>query len=160
MRWQSSNRELCLLQKIDRGGNCIANMSPQLRYAMAVMTAARAEPFAPALFREVFLGELGPAEALDWGGDPDVGNVPRRIGAIFPRGTASDPFDVFAEWYAQGRFTGRRVDWGACAAVVTPRDVHAFLVACYGRDGIPPAIVQTVAALDPDRRYALVASAG
>ncbi len=37
-----------------------------------------------AQFREVFVGQLGPNDALDWGGDSDNGNVPQRIGPVFP----------------------------------------------------------------------------
>ena len=111
------------------------------------------------LFREVFIGELGAGDALDWGGDPDVGNVPRRIGPVFPRtGAAIDPYDVVVDWLRKGRASGRRVDWGAVAIVVQRDDIWEFLTDSYGRYAVPNILIQAFASLDPKRKYALVAS--
>lgn len=112
-------------------------------------------------FREVFVGELGANDTLDWGGDRDEGNVPARLGPVFPRnGAVVDPFSVVIDWLRRGRASGRRVDWGAVALVVTRDDLHAFAVDCYGRERLPGALTDLILALDPQRRYALVASEG
>lgn len=111
------------------------------------------------LFQEVFLGEAARDGALDWGGDPDVGNVPARIGPLFPvSGAHVHPYRLLFDWLASGRLQGRRVDWGAYAAAVTQADVTAFLETCYGRDGVPADLVRLALSLEPGRRYTLIAS--
>ena len=110
--------------------------------------------------REVFVGELGEHSALDWGGDPEKGNVPKRVGPLFPmRAAIIDPHRQVLNWIASGRLRGRRVDWGALAAIVTVRDLREFIVASYGADRMPSELTALLLELDPKRQYALVASA-
>lgn len=110
-------------------------------------------------FREVFLGELGDDEDLDWGGDPFEGNIPIRLGPLFPPAPAiRHPYDLALEWIECKRLQGQRVDWGASAARICVADLLLFLSQCYGAYGIPAELVAFVSTLPASRRYALVAS--
>lgn len=110
-------------------------------------------------FREVFLGELGDDQDLDWGGDPFEGNIPRRLGPLFPPTPAiRRPYDVALEWIERRRLEGRRVDWGASAARISVAELMLFLSHCYGTYGIPSDLISFLSSLPTSRLYALVAS--
>jgi hypothetical protein len=105
--------------------------------------------------RVAYVGELGVDGALDWGGDPRIGNTPTRIGPLFPPAGRS-PYDLLHRSIDLGVLTGRRVDWGAVAARVTVDDIRAFAAECYGPE-VPADVDSLIASLDPTRPYALVA---
>jgi hypothetical protein len=107
-------------------------------------------------YRDVYVGELGPDEALDWGGDPRIGNAPKRIGPFF-HPIDKSPYELLHRAIDMNTLTGRQVDWGAVAARVTVDDIRAFVDECYGPD-VPADIASFIASLDPTRPYALVAS--
>ena len=111
------------------------------------------------MFEEVFIGQLGRHKSLDWGGDREVGNVPRPMSPIFPtRGARVSPHALVIDWMACGRLQGRRVDWGAYAARGTVLDLLEFLTTCYGQNGIPEDIGKFVLSLPPHQQFALVAA--
>jgi CheY-like chemotaxis protein len=109
--------------------------------------------------REVYVGALGRNMQLDWGGDPDVGNVPRRLSPIFPiSGARIHPYTLVINWIACERLRGRRVDWGAYAASVSIADLHEILLTSYGAGRIPAELMTFVSSLTTNRRYAIVAA--
>jgi hypothetical protein len=107
-------------------------------------------------YLDVYVGELGPDGALDWGGDQRTGNIPVRIGPFFG-GTHREAWNLVHDSIAMNTLTGRRVDWGAVAARVTVAELRAFANECYGAD-VPADITEFIASLNPARMYALVAS--
>ena len=103
---------------------------------------------------DVYIGELGPGEALDWGGDPHTGNLPRRISPlVFAQGA----HDRLVGLIESGKLEGRKTDWGAYAARVSVTEAGAFLRACYDPAPLPRELEEFLAAMDAMRRYALVA---
>jgi hypothetical protein len=105
--------------------------------------------------RDVYIGELGADGALDWGGDPRTGNIPKRIGPFI---VAAGAHERVIQWIEGGRLSGRKVDWGAHAAKVSVQGIAEFLDASFGSGHIPPDLATFIATLDPSRDYALVAS--
>lgn len=111
-------------------------------------------------FREVYVGALGRNLRLDWGGDPDVGNVPPRLSPVFPiAGARVHPHTLVINWVDCGRLKGRQVDWGAHAASVSISDLHEIQTTCYGAGRIPADLATFLLTLTPFRRYAIVAAA-
>lgn len=108
-------------------------------------------------YRDVYIGELGDDEALDWGGTFERGNAPVRIGPFFPHTARTVPWDLLRRQIDARRLTGERVDWGAVVARVTVDDIRAFAHDCYGSE-VPAEVAEFVESLEPTRRYALVAS--
>jgi len=106
-------------------------------------------------YRDVYVGELGEDDALDWHGTFATGNIPTRIGPFFPR--AGDAWNLLHRRVDAGGSVGERVDWGAVAVRVTVDDLRAFVSDCYGSD-VPAQVGEFIDTLDPARRYALVAS--
>jgi hypothetical protein len=105
--------------------------------------------------RDVYIGELGPDGALDWGGDPRTGNVPKRLGPFI---LSSGAHDRLLDAIASGKFDGKKVDWGAHAARVTVRQIREFLAACKDSGPSPGDLEDFLTTLDPTRSYALVAA--
>jgi hypothetical protein len=106
---------------------------------------------------DVYLGELGPDGALDWGGEPNIGNIPKRIGPFFPAyGLRTSPYEMVVDQIGRGVLDGKKVDWGSHAARVTVAQLSAFVAACYG-SGVPVELAMFLATLDVGRSYALVA---
>jgi hypothetical protein len=119
----------------------------------------------------VYVGSLadGP-DPLDWGGDPNIANAPkRRLTPRFPpvRAGSPDPRSTVVEQIKTGEYHGRQVDWGAWAALVTKADIVALVEQLYGADpylGYPEHLRQpmdefrsAVTALADNTRYALIA---
>ena len=113
----------------------------------------------------VYIGELGENGALDWGGDPKVGNVPKKM-LDLPGGGAGgrSPWHLLIDWINAGKLVGQKVDWGSWAARATSAELITFLETCYGADaiGAPRFGVAPVAAfaraMPADKQIALVAT--
>ena len=107
--------------------------------------------------RDVYVGELGAGDALDWGGEPRTGNLPTRIGPFFPGyGATRNPHETLIHFIDSGVLKGRKVDWGAYAAKITTTELKLFSENCYG-PRVPKDVVAFIASLDAARSYALVA---
>jgi hypothetical protein len=106
--------------------------------------------------RSVYVGEIGAEGALDWGGDPRSGNIPRRIGPFFPGyGAREHPHELLIDWIDRGILSGIKTDWGASAARVTVNDLRYFIEFCYGRR-VPDELSAFLITLNPETTYALV----
>lgn len=91
--------------------------------------------------RWAFAGELGPNDALDWGGTWS-GNVPK---SILPD-LGSDAFWVIMRLAADGPFEGKQIDWGAWALRLNGPQLRDVLTRIYGAD-LSPARTAPYAAL-------------
>ncbi len=104
----------------------------------------------------MYVGELGGGEALDWGGEFNIGNTPKRIGPEFPS-ASTKAWRLLHRAIKANELAGQQVDWGAVATRVTVDEIRWFVGQCYGTD-VPADLVHFIASLDPARRYALVAA--
>lgn len=87
--------------------------------------------------RWCYLGNLGPNEALDWGG-PSGGNIPAS-GYILPDIEDTRLYLKICEHARRGDFEGRQVDWDAHALKVNGPQLAAILLEVFGNEeGISP----------------------
>lgn len=84
-----------------------------------------------------YLGNLGPGEALDWGG-ANGGNIPAS-GHILPDIEDTRVYLKICEHARRGNFEGRQVDWDAHALKVNGTELASILMEVFGNeDEIPP----------------------
>jgi len=86
---------------------------------------------------DVYIGPLsGGDDPLDWGRDPNIGNVPGILdGTRFPpRPYPRDAFSLLIGKIKDGKLPGKQVDWGAWAANVSKDDIIAFINEAYEGD--------------------------
>ena len=77
-----------------------------------------------------YVANLGPNDALDWGGD-NTGNIP-TTGQYLPDFQDTKLY-MTINWHAQqGNYEGRAVDWGASAIKVDGPQILEILQGCYG----------------------------
>ena len=77
-----------------------------------------------------YVANLGPNNALDWGGDTS-GNIP-TTGQYLPDFQDTKLYMTIG-WHAQkGNYEGRAVDWGAEAIKVDGPQILEILEECYG----------------------------
>jgi hypothetical protein len=118
---------------------------------------------------DVYIARLSDKpDALDWGGQYNIGNIPNRLGPFFPPG--GKPFYDLISKIKQGALLGQQVDWGAWAANVSKQDILDFIAATYQGDRtysdpdymphLYPMLGKLLAFVEalPDERFALVAS--
>src|SRR5215472_1903574 len=118
--------------------------------------------------RWVFVGELsdGP-DPLDWGGDPNRGNLPKKKGPDFPSTAPLEPWGRVVDMIERGETPGKRVDWGAWAGRASKSQLLKLIEETYGKDGPRNPtpyqykqyqdLLAYVNALRDDEEYALVA---
>lgn len=113
----------------------------------------------------VYIGD--PADPdFKWQGGNWDGNVPRRIGPLFP---PPEPFQLLLDRIETGRLSGAQVDWGGWVARADRAAVRAFIDDSYPgewraryRDrehmiGQLNELTGFAAGLDPHAEYLLVA---
>lgn len=77
-----------------------------------------------------YVANLGPNDALDWGGDT-TGNIP--ITGQYMTDFQDTKLYMTISWHAQqGNYEGRAVDWGAEAIKVDGPQILEILEECYG----------------------------
>jgi hypothetical protein len=83
---------------------------------------------------DVYISDL---EGYDFdGGDFRIGNSPGRWSPFFPQPIGgSRHFWEIKDRVEDGRYKGRQVDWGCWVAVVTKKDILAFIADIYGERG-------------------------
>jgi hypothetical protein len=77
-------------------------------------------------------GELSSREnPLDWGGDWNRDNTPRKaVSPLFPA-TGIGDFHRLAEKIHSGKYSGEKVDWGSYAARVSKKQIIEFFEETY-----------------------------
>ena len=109
-----------------------------------------------------YVGKLGKGGVLDWGGN-DSGNVPVS-GSFLPDWEDTKLYLRIKGYAQEGRYHGRRVDWGASAIKVNGAEMLTVLEECYGStDAVDPeTLIGKYAAfarkLGPEHYVALVAA--
>ena len=122
---------------------------------------------------DVYIGGLDDPD-FSWGSEAQEGEPPKRLSPFFPSTGRSGPTGargfpreypggVFGELVGaieEGRFEGRKVDWGAWVAAVTKEEIEAFVEERYGKreDDALRELRAYVASLRAGGRYALVAA--
>ena len=77
-----------------------------------------------------YVADLGPNDALDWGGD-NTGNIP--VCKQYLPDFQDNKLYLTIKWHAQkGNYEGRAVDWGASAIKVNGPQILEILEECYG----------------------------
>ena len=84
-------------------------------------------------FYDVYVGAPSDGDdPLDWGGDPSVGNSPTAISPCFPpSGGHGEAFWLLKGKIDRGEFSGKQVDWGAWAALVSKQQIREFIEETY-----------------------------
>ncbi len=122
-------------------------------------------------FTDVWVGELGSGDdPLDWGGDWKTGNsAGRAVTPMFPPAATGtyEPHHTVCSKIKAGLLTGKQVDWGAWAAIVTKAEISGLIDEVYGTDAqycqlehlcIELAHLRSaVAELSDSKSYALIA---
>jgi hypothetical protein len=110
-----------------------------------------------------YIGELGPNDRLDWGGD-NTCNIPVS-GQFLPDWNDNSLYFRIKQFADCGEFEGRQIDWGAWAVKVNGPELQRILSDCYGDlDAVKPDVllgryVSFAKELGEDHRVALVACA-
>ena len=79
-------------------------------------------------YLDVFVGKLSDGDdPLDWGGDWNGNNTPKKSGPFFPPLDSGKPFWQVQEVIEQKRLPGKQVDWGAWAAIAPKEYILAFI---------------------------------
>lgn len=94
--------------------------------------------------RWAYVGKLGPAEALDWGGNND-GNIPV---SGWLKDLHSDAFWAIMRLANEGRYQGRQVDWGAWALKVNGPELKQVLEQIYGAEKLATPWLELKAYVD------------
>ena len=115
---------------------------------------------------DVYVAELadGP-DPLYWPGTTWSGNTAGRIGPYFPPAAGyGQPFFELRRRIENGKYKGKRIDWGAWATVMSKGQILDFVVERYEIiDGAEigdeklRTLLAFVRALPDDKRYALIA---
>lgn len=107
---------------------------------------------------DVYIGRLDDPTFL-WEGGNWNGNVPARIGPLFPVVGYYKPFWEVIKRIEDGTFVGKQTDWGAWVARVSQNDIRKFIKEMVG--DLAPESWQGLNAfvenLDAGEEYALVA---
>ena len=78
-----------------------------------------------------YVADLGPKDALDWGGD-NTGNIP--VTGKYLSDFEDTKLYLTISWHAQqGNYEGGPVDWGASAIKVDGLQILEILEGCYGK---------------------------
>ena len=122
-------------------------------------------------YRYVYVGELTDRpDPLDWGGDPNVGNIPKMRCPDFPPSGPLEPWGRVLDMIGRGETPGKQVDWGAWAGRASKAQILTLIEEVYGEDewygpssSMPhlfrrfQELVAYVNALPDHKEYALVA---
>jgi hypothetical protein len=118
---------------------------------------------------DVWIGDLDDPN-LNWdGGNWNLGNVPLRLGPLFPY---PPPFSHLIDAIRGGTLAGRQTDWAGWVAKCNKDEIKEFIAASYAGDpnyetrGSPfgylydqmHELLSFVESLNGDRCYALVAA--
>ena len=109
--------------------------------------------------RWIYIGELGENGALDWGGDPNLGNIPKHLQ---PSIYGDDGFWIVVRLVDSGEFEGRKIDWGAWALKLNGPQLREVLTRVFSvdirRGNAAEEHIAFADKLGPDKYVALVAA--
>lgn len=114
-------------------------------------------------YLDVYIGDLDDP-SFDWEGGDWSGKLPVRQSNFFPAG--NQDFKTLVARIQSGRYDGKQVDWGGWVARLFPSEIMSFLDEQYtplklkrcGCKKQVDSIRQYILKLDPNKKYALVAS--
>ncbi|MEX2461302.1 MAG: hypothetical protein WD469_08410 [Paenibacillaceae bacterium] len=106
-------------------------------------------------FLDVYIGELDDSN-FDYDDGDWNGNCPARKSDFFPRGR--EIFRLMINKIETGELEGKRVDWGAWIARMLPYEMLTFVSEFYKDTTEAQNIIRFIRQLEPNKRYALVAS--
>ncbi len=109
--------------------------------------------------RWIYIGELGENGALDWGGDPNLGNIPKHLQ---PSIYGDDGFWIVVRLVDSGEFEGGKIDWGAWALKLNGPQLREVLTRVFSAGIWPKQAIDDYVAfadkLGPGEYVALVAA--
>jgi hypothetical protein len=114
-------------------------------------------------FYDVYIGDLQDP-TFHWEGGDWNGNVPHRLSPFFPPGYLSglkDSFWALITKIETNIFDRKQTDWGGWVARISKDQLLAFIHELYGDYEQSPSLEELrdyVTTLDPEKRYALVAT--
>ena len=109
---------------------------------------------------DVFIGYLDDPD-FHWDGGDWNGNIPHRKSPFFPN--ASQSFSAVIKKIKEGKFEGKKVDWGGFVAKLTTDEIEQFLDEQNQNDANEwtqntiKEIKEFLHTLDKNKQYALVA---